>query len=146
MPSQVVAIRMPLSMIIKLNIASQKLNISRNKLLKAGADMVLELTRRGYMPIVYRCRNCGYEVYRFISRSGDSFGIPTPSELKIRVTDRCPACGRELRPRAPTINDIIIKRAENPPPKPKKTRKRKDDKPRIHIPDEPDDIEVEVIG
>ncbi len=35
--------------------------------------------------------------------------MPTPSEMKIRVSARCPRCGKELG--APDVNDIFIFRA-----------------------------------
>ena len=56
------------------------------------------------MTLYYVCKGCGEIIY--MHKIGDSFGIPTPSELRGRVTSRCPRCGRQLG--TPSINDIII--------------------------------------
>jgi rubredoxin len=60
------------------------------------------------MVVIYRCSKCGYDIYRF--RVGkDSFGLPTPSELRIRVADKCPQCGKPLG--NPRLNDVLILKA-----------------------------------
>ena len=58
------------------------------------------------MTLYYVCKGCGETIYIHRKKTGDSFGIPTPTELKGRVTSKCPRCGRELG--TPSINDIII--------------------------------------
>ncbi len=58
--------------------------------------------------IYYVCRLCKVVIYKY--RYGqDSFGLPTPSELRIRVSVKCPRCGRELG--VPSVNDIFILRS-----------------------------------
>lgn len=58
------------------------------------------------MPVIYVCRSCGAVLYRFDKVGGDTYGVPTPSEVLRMVGSRCPRCGRELRP--PTVNDIEV--------------------------------------
>lgn len=59
------------------------------------------------MPVVYRCRVCGYVLYVFARVGQDSYGVPTPSEVLSRFGGLCPRCGRPLD--RPTPNDIVIK-------------------------------------
>ncbi|MDT7888401.1 MAG: hypothetical protein RQ885_05440 [Desulfurococcales archaeon] len=62
------------------------------------------------MAIMYVCKGCDTIIYRF-SVGQDSFGLPTPQELKARVASRCPKCGRELS--VPSVDSVIIlKRGE----------------------------------
>ncbi len=57
------------------------------------------------MPVYYVCKSCNLMIYKF--RVGqDFFGLPTPSELRARITVKCPRCGRELG--VPSVNDILI--------------------------------------
>ena len=60
------------------------------------------------MVIMYVCRGCDTIIYQFSRVGQDSFGLPTPQELKGRVSSRCPRCGRELG--VPGVNDVIILR------------------------------------
>ncbi|HWQ16567.1 MAG TPA: hypothetical protein VNL13_01870 [Sulfolobales archaeon] len=60
------------------------------------------------MAVLYVCRGCDEVIYVFSRVGQDSFGLPTPSELRGRVSSKCPKCGRELG--APGINDVIIVR------------------------------------
>lgn len=60
------------------------------------------------MAVIYVCRGCDEVIYTFNRVGQDSFGLPTPSELRGRAYVRCPKCGRELG--TPGINDIIIVR------------------------------------
>lgn len=48
------------------------------------------------MPVVYRCLKCGSVIYMFLRAGQDYYGIPSPSELFIRIGDKCPSCGRNL--------------------------------------------------
>lgn len=59
------------------------------------------------MAIKYRCKECGETIYVHGKIGQNSFGIPTPGELIIRVGSRCPKCGHMFQ--KPDINDIIIK-------------------------------------
>ncbi len=59
--------------------------------------------------IYYVCRSCNVVIYKFVRVGQDSFGLPTPSELRARVSVRCPRCGRELG--APGVNDIFVFRS-----------------------------------
>lgn len=58
------------------------------------------------MVVVYRCKQCG-EVLHVYWVGKESFGLPTPEELKIRVTRTCPRCGRELG--KPGVWDVEIR-------------------------------------
>lgn len=60
------------------------------------------------MAVLYVCRACDTVVYQFTRVGQDSFGLPTPRELMLRVSSRCPKCGREFR--IPSVNDIVILR------------------------------------
>lgn len=60
------------------------------------------------LAVIYVCRGCDEPLYIFNRVGQDSFGLPTPSELKGRVSSRCPRCGREFN--IPSINDVIIVR------------------------------------
>ena len=46
------------------------------------------------MPVVYRCKNCGYTLWVFLY--GNSRGVPTPSEVAYAYGGRCPRCGSPL--------------------------------------------------
>lgn len=59
------------------------------------------------MPIVYRCKVCGFILHVFVRVGQNSYGVPTPSELMSQYGGICPRCGHQLEP--PTIDDIIIK-------------------------------------
>ena len=59
------------------------------------------------MPIVYRCRYCGFILHVFKRVGQDSYGIPTPSELSARYGGFCPRCGNRLS--KPTLKDIVVK-------------------------------------
>ena len=57
------------------------------------------------MPIVYRCKKCGYVLYVFW-RVGSSYGVPTPSEIISRYGGYCPKCGKRLQ--KPSWQNIVI--------------------------------------
>ncbi|MCS7367624.1 MAG: DUF572 domain-containing protein [archaeon YNP-WB-062] len=48
------------------------------------------------MPVVYKCSKCGTIIYKFMRAGQDYYGIPSPSELMIRVGNACPNCGKPL--------------------------------------------------
>ncbi|MEM1559948.1 MAG: hypothetical protein QXZ41_06300 [Ignisphaera sp.] len=48
------------------------------------------------MPVIYRCIKCGATVFAFLRAGQDYYGVPSPSELFVRVGSRCPKCGRDL--------------------------------------------------
>jgi DNA-directed RNA polymerase subunit RPC12/RpoP len=48
------------------------------------------------MPVIYRCIKCGEIIFTFLRAGQDYYGIPSPSELFVRVGSKCPRCGREL--------------------------------------------------
>jgi len=60
------------------------------------------------LAVMYVCRGCDTVIYHFSRVGQDSFGLPTPQELKGRVSYRCPKCGRELG--VPGVDDVIILR------------------------------------
>jgi hypothetical protein len=59
------------------------------------------------MPIVYRCRRCGFILHVFVKVGQNSYGVPTPSELASQFGGICPRCGAPLG--KPSLNDIIVK-------------------------------------
>ena len=59
------------------------------------------------MPIVYRCKNCGFILHVFVRVGQNSYGVPTPSELASWYGGICPRCGAPLG--RPTLSDIIVK-------------------------------------
>lgn len=65
------------------------------------------------IPVVYRCKGCNYELYKFERVGQDFYGVRTPSEIKLIFGGRCPRCGRELS--IPTLNDIKIKMVRRKP-------------------------------
>lgn len=60
------------------------------------------------MPVVYKCIKCGSIIFAFLRAGQDYYGIPSPSELIVRVGSKCPGCGRELE-RNVTLSNIDIK-------------------------------------
>jgi len=59
------------------------------------------------LPIVYRCKVCGFLLHVFVRVGQNSYGVPTPSELMSQYGGICPRCGHSLEP--PTLDDIIVK-------------------------------------
>uniref|UniRef100_A0A7C5UUP3 Uncharacterized protein n=1 Tax=Ignisphaera aggregans TaxID=334771 RepID=A0A7C5UUP3_9CREN len=59
------------------------------------------------MPIVYRCNKCNNIVYAFIRAGQDYYGVPSPSELVIRIGGICPNCGKSIEPKM-NLNSITI--------------------------------------
>ena len=59
------------------------------------------------MPVVYRCKHCGFILHVFVRVGQDTYGVPTPRELRSIYGGLCPRCGHRLEP--PTLNDIIVK-------------------------------------
>ncbi len=58
------------------------------------------------MPVIFRCKKCGAVIYVFKRVGQDCFGLPTPTELSLKLGGRCPKCGRIIG--APTLNDVRI--------------------------------------
>lgn len=48
------------------------------------------------MPVVYKCYKCGSIIFIFLRAGQDYYGVPSPSELFVRIGDKCPNCGRQL--------------------------------------------------
>ncbi len=59
------------------------------------------------MVVIYRCKNCGFILHKFVRVGQDFYGLPTPTELITKYNGRCPNCGSKLK--VPTLNDIILK-------------------------------------
>ncbi|RUM46541.1 MAG: hypothetical protein DSY37_05090 [Hyperthermus sp.] len=59
------------------------------------------------MPIVYRCKVCGFIIDVFPYVGYNSYGVPTPSELMSQHGGLCPRCGHRLT--KPSLDDIIVK-------------------------------------
>ncbi|MDK6028279.1 hypothetical protein QPL79_02730 [Ignisphaera sp. 4213-co] len=59
------------------------------------------------MPVIYRCLNCGEILYKFIRAGQDYYGIPSLSELKVKIGNQCPKCGKKLR-ESIDLHDIFI--------------------------------------
>lgn len=49
------------------------------------------------MPVIYRCRVCNSELYLFEKVGQDFYGLPTPSELAVKLGGKCPKCRSELK-------------------------------------------------
>jgi len=58
------------------------------------------------MPVVYRCRSCGFILHVYERVGQDRYGIPTPSRIAIRYGGRCPRCGAPLG--TPSLGDILV--------------------------------------
>ncbi len=58
------------------------------------------------IPVKYRCKNCGYELYKFEKVGQDFYGVRTPSEIKSIYGGRCPKCGHQLE--IPNVAEIKI--------------------------------------
>lgn len=59
------------------------------------------------MPIVYRCHKCNSVVFAFIRAGQDYYGVPSPSELTVRIGGICPNCGRSIESRV-SLSNIVI--------------------------------------
>ncbi|MCC6023021.1 MAG: hypothetical protein QXH99_07450 [Sulfolobales archaeon] len=56
------------------------------------------------MPVIYRCSHCGNVLYSFEKVGQDFYGLPTPSELSIKLGGKCSKCGNLLgRPKLDSI-------------------------------------------
>ncbi len=58
------------------------------------------------MPVIYRCSKCGSILYSFEKVGQDFYGLPTPSELFIKLNGKCPKCHKDLN--KPSLNHIKI--------------------------------------
>jgi len=58
------------------------------------------------MPVVYRCRVCGYVLYVHWRVGQSSYGVPTPSEVSSWYGGRCPRCGHPLA--RPGLDDVTV--------------------------------------
>jgi len=58
------------------------------------------------MPVIYRCARCGAVLYTFRRAGQDYFGLPSPTELGMRL-GRCPRCGHVIS--RPRLTDITIR-------------------------------------
>jgi len=59
------------------------------------------------MPIIYKCKKCGFILFNFVDVTQTYQGAPTPFQIIERFRGRCPKCGHELN--IPSIDDIEIK-------------------------------------
>ncbi|MEM1896130.1 MAG: hypothetical protein QXW05_02705 [Ignisphaera sp.] len=48
------------------------------------------------MPVIYKCAKCGTIIYTFLRAGQDYYGVPSPSELIVRISSTCPSCGKIL--------------------------------------------------
>lgn len=58
------------------------------------------------VPVVFRCKGCGNVIFVFERVGQDCFGVPSPSELSLRLGGKCPRCGRVLQ--SPTLDDVKV--------------------------------------
>lgn len=58
------------------------------------------------MSVIYKCRSCGFILYKFERVGQDYYGIPTPSEIMNWYGGVCPRCNMKLN--KPRISDIRI--------------------------------------
>jgi len=58
------------------------------------------------MTVIYKCKKCGFTLYRFVHVGQDYYGIPTPSEIMNWYGGVCPKCNERLT--KPSISDIVI--------------------------------------
>ena len=58
------------------------------------------------LPVVYRCRSCGYVFYVHWRVGQNSYGVPTPSEVSSWYGGLCPRCGTPLG--RPSLQDIDV--------------------------------------
>ena len=58
------------------------------------------------VPVVYRCRQCGYILYVFWRVGQNSYGVLTPSEVISMYGGVCPRCGHPLR--RPGLQDLSV--------------------------------------
>jgi DNA-directed RNA polymerase subunit RPC12/RpoP len=59
------------------------------------------------VPIVYKCRNCGFTLHVFDHVGQDFYGVPSPSEIASWYGGVCPKCGHRLG--VPSPDDITIR-------------------------------------
>jgi len=60
------------------------------------------------MPIIYKCSKCNHTIYVFMRAGQDYYGVPSPSELMVRVGNVCPSCKKPIEPNI-DISRVIIK-------------------------------------
>lgn len=65
------------------------------------------------MPVVYKCKVCGYVFYNFKEVGQDFYGVRTPTEIKIIYGGKCPRCGHVITTK-PNIDDISIRLRKSP--------------------------------
>ena len=58
------------------------------------------------MSVIYKCKACGFILYRFEHVGQDYYGIPTPSEIMNWYGGVCPRCNGKLG--KPRVSDIRI--------------------------------------
>ncbi len=66
------------------------------------------------MPVIFRCKKCGAVIYVFKRVGQDCFGLPTPTELSLKLGGRCPRCGRIIG--VPALDDVRIEGRVKPLP------------------------------
>ena len=69
------------------------------------------------MPIIYKCKNCGYVLYdsrNWKKYTNRYYGIPTPSEVAAWYGGHCPNCGKPLNTKPDPVKDVVI-RITKPP-------------------------------
>ncbi len=59
------------------------------------------------MPVVYRCKNCGFVLHVFQHVGQDFYGVPSPSEISSWYSGVCPKCGHRLG--KPGRDDVTIR-------------------------------------
>ncbi|ABP95937.1 MULTISPECIES: hypothetical protein [Metallosphaera] len=59
------------------------------------------------MAIVYKCKGCDSELYKFEKVGQDFYGVRTPSEISSIYGGKCPKCGKKLNP--PSVDDVNLK-------------------------------------
>jgi len=63
------------------------------------------------MPIVYRCKSCGYVLHYLRYVGQDFLGVPSVYEVLGKYGYTCPKCKSKLRP--PSQEDILIASARS---------------------------------
>jgi len=58
------------------------------------------------MPVHYRCKKCGKELFTFKHVGQDYFGLPTYDFFKEYLGGTCPKCGSEIK--KPKPEDILL--------------------------------------
>ncbi|BBD72585.1 hypothetical protein HS1genome_0974 [Sulfodiicoccus acidiphilus] len=57
--------------------------------------------------IMYQCKGCGSELFKFERVGQDFYGVRTPTEIMGMYSNKCPKCGKQLE--IPSISDILLR-------------------------------------